>query len=208
MRRETQSRSRESCYQDILSHDPRLPTSFPNSGRTLRDDVVDVFLPIYITQTGRWQEIGSDRMAICSATSRTSGRHTKGDRSPISARRKSDRGASWIIFSELLSAVLSARRSSLTSFPQFFRSLGASQETRETGRKREEKLKRLDTYVFVIRRSRQNLQKVSVVSLLQTKPPRDAYACALESIFRLSSGGILDSQAGQFSLGAQITYLL
>ncbi len=32
---------------DILSYDPRRPTSFPNNGRALRDDVVDVFLPIY-----------------------------------------------------------------------------------------------------------------------------------------------------------------
>ena len=32
---------------DILSYDPRRPTSFPNNGRTLRDDVVDLFFSIY-----------------------------------------------------------------------------------------------------------------------------------------------------------------
>jgi len=29
---------------DILSYDPRCPASFPHNGRTLTDDVVDVFL--------------------------------------------------------------------------------------------------------------------------------------------------------------------
>jgi hypothetical protein len=48
----------------------------------------------------------------------------------------------------------------------------------------------------------------SVGSLLQTKPPRDACACSLESISQSSSGGISDSQAGQFWLGAQNTSLL
>jgi hypothetical protein len=28
---------------DILSYDPRCPASFPDNGRTLTDDVVDVF---------------------------------------------------------------------------------------------------------------------------------------------------------------------
>jgi Domain of unknown function (DUF4331) len=32
---------------DILSYDPRRTTSFPDNGRTLRDDVVDVFFSIY-----------------------------------------------------------------------------------------------------------------------------------------------------------------
>jgi len=31
---------------DILPYDPRRPASFPNNGRTLTDDAVDVFLPI------------------------------------------------------------------------------------------------------------------------------------------------------------------
>jgi hypothetical protein len=31
---------------DILSYDPKRPASFPNNGRTLTDDAVDVFLPI------------------------------------------------------------------------------------------------------------------------------------------------------------------
>lgn len=32
---------------DILSYDPLSTASFPNDGRTLRDDVVDVFFSIY-----------------------------------------------------------------------------------------------------------------------------------------------------------------
>jgi hypothetical protein len=32
---------------DILFYDPRRPASFPDNGRTLRDDVVDVFFSIY-----------------------------------------------------------------------------------------------------------------------------------------------------------------
>jgi len=32
---------------DILSYDPRRPASFPNNGRTLTDDVVDLFFSIY-----------------------------------------------------------------------------------------------------------------------------------------------------------------
>ncbi len=31
---------------DILLYDPKRPASFPNNGRTLTDDVVDVFIPI------------------------------------------------------------------------------------------------------------------------------------------------------------------
>ena len=31
---------------DILPYDPKRPASFPNNGRTLTDDAVDVFLPI------------------------------------------------------------------------------------------------------------------------------------------------------------------
>jgi hypothetical protein len=31
---------------DMLPYDPRRPASFPNNGRTLTDDAVDVFLPI------------------------------------------------------------------------------------------------------------------------------------------------------------------
>jgi len=29
---------------EVLSYDPTLPASFPNNGRTLTDDAVDVFL--------------------------------------------------------------------------------------------------------------------------------------------------------------------
>jgi hypothetical protein len=32
---------------DILSYDPREPVCYPHNGRTLTDDVVDVFLAIY-----------------------------------------------------------------------------------------------------------------------------------------------------------------
>ena len=32
---------------DILSYDPRRPASFPQNGRTLTDDVFDVFCAIY-----------------------------------------------------------------------------------------------------------------------------------------------------------------
>jgi len=32
---------------DILSYNPREPTRFPHNGRTLTDDVVDVFLSMY-----------------------------------------------------------------------------------------------------------------------------------------------------------------
>src|SRR5439155_12592869 len=39
------------------------------------------------TQMGRWQEIVSDRMAICSTTSHTSGLHTKAGAPSLSARR-------------------------------------------------------------------------------------------------------------------------
>jgi len=31
---------------DILPYNPERPASFPNNGRTLTDDAVDVFLPI------------------------------------------------------------------------------------------------------------------------------------------------------------------
>lgn len=31
---------------DILSYDPKRPACFPDNGRTLTDDAVDVFLPI------------------------------------------------------------------------------------------------------------------------------------------------------------------
>jgi len=33
--------------RDILSYDPRAPARFPHNGRTLTDDVVDVFFSIY-----------------------------------------------------------------------------------------------------------------------------------------------------------------
>ena len=32
---------------DILSYDPRRPVSFPHNGRTLTDDVADVFFSMY-----------------------------------------------------------------------------------------------------------------------------------------------------------------
>jgi hypothetical protein len=43
---------------DILSYDPRRPTSFPNNGRTLRDDVVDVFFSIYTNRKVAGDNVG------------------------------------------------------------------------------------------------------------------------------------------------------
>jgi len=40
-------RMAETLLPDILSYDPKRPASFPNNGRTLTDDAVDVFLPIF-----------------------------------------------------------------------------------------------------------------------------------------------------------------
>ena len=36
-----------SLLPDILSYDPRRPVSFPHNGRTLTDDVADVFFSMY-----------------------------------------------------------------------------------------------------------------------------------------------------------------
>jgi hypothetical protein len=43
---------------DILSYDPRRPTSFPDNGRTLRDDVVDVFFSIYTNEKVAGDSVG------------------------------------------------------------------------------------------------------------------------------------------------------
>ena len=44
---------------DILSYDPRRPTSFPNNGGTLRDDAVDVFLSICTNGNVAGDSLGS-----------------------------------------------------------------------------------------------------------------------------------------------------
>jgi Domain of unknown function (DUF4331) len=43
---------------DILSYDPKRPASFPNNGRTLTDDVVDVFLPILTNRRVTGDKVG------------------------------------------------------------------------------------------------------------------------------------------------------
>ena len=43
---------------DILSYDPRRPVSFPHNGRTLRDDVVDIFFSMY-TNRNVTDKVGS-----------------------------------------------------------------------------------------------------------------------------------------------------
>jgi hypothetical protein len=45
---------------DILSYDPRRPVSFPN-GRTLTDDVVDVFFSIFTNGKVRGDRVGPHR---------------------------------------------------------------------------------------------------------------------------------------------------
>ena len=46
---------------DILSYDPKRPASFPNNGRTLTDDVVDVFLPILTNGKVTGDKVGAHR---------------------------------------------------------------------------------------------------------------------------------------------------
>src|SRR5262245_17476333 len=43
---------------DILSYDPRRPASFPHNGRTLIDDVVDVFLAMFTNGRVTGDEVG------------------------------------------------------------------------------------------------------------------------------------------------------
>jgi len=43
---------------DILLYDPRHPASFPNNGRSLTDDVVDVFIPILTNGKVRGDKVG------------------------------------------------------------------------------------------------------------------------------------------------------
>ena len=44
---------------DILSYDPRRPASFPQNGRTLSDDVFDVFCAIYTNGKVTGDKVGS-----------------------------------------------------------------------------------------------------------------------------------------------------
>jgi hypothetical protein len=43
---------------DILFYDPRRPASFPNNGRSLADDVVDVFIPILTNGKVKGDKVG------------------------------------------------------------------------------------------------------------------------------------------------------
>jgi hypothetical protein len=51
---------------DILSYDPKRPASFPNNGRRLADDVVDVFIPILTNGKVKEDKVGphSDLLAV------------------------------------------------------------------------------------------------------------------------------------------------
>jgi len=46
---------------DILSYDPHEPVRFPDNGRTLTDDVVDVFLSIYTNGKVTEDKVGPHR---------------------------------------------------------------------------------------------------------------------------------------------------
>jgi hypothetical protein len=43
---------------DILFYDPKRPASFPNNGRSLTDDVVDVFIPILTNGKVKGDKVG------------------------------------------------------------------------------------------------------------------------------------------------------
>ena len=51
----------ETLLPDILAYDPRHPPSFPNNGRTLTDDVVDVFLRILTNGKVTGDKVGPHR---------------------------------------------------------------------------------------------------------------------------------------------------
>src|SRR5437879_1115837 len=65
----------------------------------------------------------------------------------------------------------------------------------------------LDTYGFVISRSPDGSEG-SVVSLLQTKPPREACACSLESIFNCPAVESQILRLGDFGLARNRWFLL
>jgi hypothetical protein len=46
---------------DILPYDPARPASYPSNGRTLTDDVVDVFLPIFSNGKVKEDNVGPHR---------------------------------------------------------------------------------------------------------------------------------------------------
>ena len=48
----------ETLLPDILTYDPNRPASFPNNGRTLTDDAVDVFLPILTNGKVKGDKVG------------------------------------------------------------------------------------------------------------------------------------------------------
>jgi hypothetical protein len=46
---------------DILSYDPHAPVRYPQNGRTLTDDVVDVFLSMYTNGKVTGDKVGPHR---------------------------------------------------------------------------------------------------------------------------------------------------
>ena len=48
----------ETLLPDMLTYDPKRPASFPNNGRTLTDDAVDVFLPILTNGRVKGDRVG------------------------------------------------------------------------------------------------------------------------------------------------------
>jgi len=48
----------ETLLPDMLTYDPKRPASFPNNGRTLTDDAVDVFLPILTNGKVKGDRVG------------------------------------------------------------------------------------------------------------------------------------------------------
>src|SRR5215467_2971238 len=48
----------ETLLPDMLTYDPKRPASFPNNGRTLTDDSVDVFLPILTNGKVKGDRVG------------------------------------------------------------------------------------------------------------------------------------------------------
>jgi len=55
---EEATRVARTLLPDILHYDPRLPASYPVNGRTLTDDVMDVFLPLLTNGKGTRDNVG------------------------------------------------------------------------------------------------------------------------------------------------------
>ena len=54
-------RAAEKLLPDVLLYDPNRPARYPNNGRTLTDDVVDVFLPILTNGKVTEDKVGPHR---------------------------------------------------------------------------------------------------------------------------------------------------